>query len=170
VANSPDVLATTITGDSDIVQLLEAVLGVACEDLDSAPQTGSLHRVRTWLFSLQSPPAAAPDKELLFSAPGESLECVEIARRIRAFAANGTPFDRQAVLLRNVEQYQPLLEEALRRAAIPAYFSRGAARPDPAGRAFLALLACAAEGCSASRFAEYLSLGQIPPLDPTGAP
>src|SRR5262249_28718784 len=44
-----------------------------------------------------------------------------------------------------------------------AYFSRGIARPDPAGRAFLALLACAAERCSASRFAEYLSLGQVPP-------
>ena len=35
--------------------------------------------------------------------------------------------------------------------------------PDPGGRAFLALLACAAERCSASRFAEYLSLGQVPP-------
>jgi CRISPR/Cas system-associated exonuclease Cas4 (RecB family) len=58
----------------------------------------------------------------------------------------------------------------LRRAAIPGYFSRGVARPDPAGRAFLALLACAADKCSASRFAEYLSLGQLPPLDDTGAP
>jgi len=58
----------------------------------------------------------------------------------------------------------------LRRASIPAYFSRGTARPNPSGRAFLALLACASEGCSASRFAEYLSLGQIPPLDSNGAP
>ena len=55
-----------------------------------------------------------------------------------------------------------MLEDALRRARIPAYFSRGTARPDPGGRAFLALLACAAEKCSASRFAEYLSLGQLP--------
>ena len=67
-----------------------------------------------------------------------------------------------AILLRNPERYQPVIEDALRRAAIPAYFSRGTARPDPAGRAFLALLACAAEKCSASRFAEYLSLGQVP--------
>jgi hypothetical protein len=66
-----------------------------------------------------------------------------------------------AILLRSPERYQPLVEEALRRAAIPAYFSRGVARPDPAGRAFLALLACAGEGCSATRFAEYLSLGQV---------
>ena len=39
------------------------------------------------------------------------------------------------------------------------------ARPDAAGRAFLALLACAEEGLSASRFAEYLSLGQMPDGD-----
>lgn len=75
-----------------------------------------------------------------------------------------------AVLLRNVDQYQPLLEEALRRAAVPGYFSRGVARPDPSGRAFLALLACAGEGCTASRFAEYLSLGQLPEIDEKGAP
>ncbi len=35
-------------------------------------------------------------------------------------------------------------------------------RPHPAGRAFLALLACALDGCSATKFAEYLSLGQVP--------
>ena len=67
-----------------------------------------------------------------------------------------------AILLRNPDRYQPVIEDALRRAKIPAYFSRGTARPDPGGRAFLALLACAAEKCPASRFAEYLSLGQVP--------
>src|SRR5262249_26715607 len=71
-----------------------------------------------------------------------------------------------AILLRAPDRYQPMVEEALRRAAIPAYFSRGTARPDPAGRAFLALLACAAEKVSASRFAEYMSLGQIPQNEP----
>ena len=167
VEKSPDVLATTITGEE---QSVASVLGVAPEDLDRTPATTTLDRVRAWLFSSEQPPAAPPDPELLFSAPGESLECVEIARRIRALAGHGTPFDRIAILLRNVEQYQPLLEEALRRAAIPGYFSRGAARPDPAGRAFLALLACAGDGCSASRFAEYLSLGQLPPVDQNGAP
>jgi RecB family exonuclease len=63
-----------------------------------------------------------------------------------------------------------LIEEALRRAGVPGYFPRGTARPDPAGRAFLALLACAAEGCPASRFAEYLSLAQVPKLSAAGAP
>jgi ATP-dependent helicase/nuclease subunit B len=167
IEKSPWVLATAITGDE---QTIQALVHVTPESLDDKAPESTLDRVRYWLFSPQQPPAAPPDPQLLFSAPGENLECVEIARRIRALAEQGVNFDRIAILLRNVEQYQPLVEEALRRAAIPAYFSRGVARPDPAGRAFLALLACAAEGCSASRFAEYLSLGQVPPVDQNGAP
>jgi hypothetical protein len=50
----------------------------------------------------------------------------------------------------------------LSRAGVPAWFDRGTRRPHPAGRACLALLACAGEGLSAARFAEYLSLGQVP--------
>jgi len=166
---SPSVFATAISDDYAI-RSLERILGVRPENLDNTPATATLDRVRTWLFSSDPPPSAPPDSALLFSAPGESFECIEIARRIRALAEQGTPFDRVAILLRNVDPYQPLIEEALRRAGIDHYFSRGAARPDPAGRAFLALLACASEDCSASRFAEYLSLGQTPPLDPNGAP
>jgi CRISPR/Cas system-associated exonuclease Cas4 (RecB family) len=130
----------------------------------------TLDRIRQSLFAESAPPAGDPDETLdYFSAAGESLECVEIARRIRKSAAEGAPFDRMAILLRSPERYQPLVEEALRRAAVPAHFSRGVARPDPAGRAFLALLACAGERCSATRFAEYLSLGQAPRIDrPTG--
>lgn len=169
VGRSPSVLATAITGD-DAIQSLERILGVKAENIDTTAPTTTLDRVRTWLFSSDPPPSAPPDPSLLFSAPGESFECVEIARRIRALADRGTPFDRMAILLRNIDAYQPLVEEALRRAGIGHYFSRGAARPDPAGRAFLALLACAAESCSASRFAEYLSLGQTPPLDAGGSP
>jgi hypothetical protein len=45
---------------------------------------------------------------------------------------------------------------------VPAWFHRGTRRPDPAGRALLALLACADEELSARRFAEYVSLGQVP--------
>ncbi len=169
VQRSPSVLATATSSDDDI-RSLERILEVPAVNLDNTPPTATLDRVRTWLFSSDPPPSAPPDPSLLFSAPGESFECVEIARRIRALAERGTPFDRIAILLRNVDQYQPLIEEALRRAGVDHYFSRGAARPDPAGRAFLALLACASEGCSASRFAEYLSLGQVPPLDADGAP
>src|SRR4029450_13822938 len=47
-------------------------------------------------------------------------------------------------------------------AKVPGWFSRGTRRPLPAGRAFLALLACASERLSASRFAEYLSFAQVP--------
>ena len=169
VEQSPNVFATATTGDH-ATQSLERILGVASENIDHTPPTRTLDRVRTWLFSPDPPPSAPADPALLFSAPGESFECVEIARRIRALAAQGTPFDRIAILLRNVGAYQPLVEEALRRAGVPQYVSRGAARPDPAGRAFLALLACASESCSASRFAEYLSLDQTPPLDADGSP
>jgi CRISPR/Cas system-associated exonuclease Cas4 (RecB family) len=177
IEQSPDVQTSVISGAgasacqlSEDERALATLLNVTSEDLDTTPPATTLDRVRTWLFSPDQPPTAPPDPELLFSAAGENLECVEIARRIRALAAQGTAFDRIAILLRNVEQYQPLVEEALRRAAIPGYFSRGAARPDPTGRAFLALLACASNGCSASRFAEYLSLGQLPPVDQNGAP
>jgi ATP-dependent helicase/nuclease subunit B len=170
VKRSPAVFATAISDDDAALQSLERILQTARENLDAAPPTTTLDRVRAWLFSSGPPPSAPPDASLLFSAPGESFECVEIARRVRALAAQGTPFDRIAILLRNVDPYQPLIEEALRRAGIDHYFSRGAARPDPAGRAFLALLACASDGCSASRFAEYLSLGQVPPLNADGSP
>jgi CRISPR/Cas system-associated exonuclease Cas4 (RecB family) len=170
IEHSPSVFATAISDDDSAIRSLERMLRASPADLDSAEPANTLDRVRTWLFSSAEPPSAPPDPSLLFSAPGESFECVEIARRIRKFAGEGTPFDRIAILLRNVDPYQALIEEALRRAGVDHYFSRGAARPDPAGRAFLALLACAGDGCSASRFAEYLSLGQIPPLDVNGAP
>src|SRR5262249_53774474 len=49
-------------------------------------------------------------------------------------------------------------------------FARGAVRPDPAGRAFYSLLCCAAERLSAQRFAEYLSLSQVPVATDEGAP
>ncbi|HUD98045.1 MAG TPA: PD-(D/E)XK nuclease family protein [Bryobacteraceae bacterium] len=146
-------------------EVLEAILRPS--GAGSQPAT-TLDRIRQSLFVPTSVPDNEPDQSLdYFSAAGESLECVEIVRRIHQAAADGTPFDRMAMLLRSPERYQPLVEEALRRAGIPAYFSRGVARPDPSGRAFLALLACASEGCSATRFAEYLSLGQTPPLDRT---
>jgi ATP-dependent helicase/DNAse subunit B len=98
----------------------------------------------------------------IFSASGEALECAEIARHILLAARDGIAFDATAVLLREPEKYQPLVAEALRRGRIPAYFSRGTRAPDPAGRALLALLRCAEENYSATRFAEYLSLGQMP--------
>jgi ATP-dependent helicase/DNAse subunit B len=168
---SQAVMATAHPKDAVAMGALEAALGVKAQVVEADPNVSGLEHVRRHLFSIEQPPAAAYDQSVdVFSAPGEGLEAVEIARRTFLLTETGVPFDRVAVLLRSPERYQPLLEEAFRRANIPAYFTRGSARPDPAGRAFLALLACASEKCSASRFAEYLSLGQTPANDSSGAP
>jgi ATP-dependent helicase/nuclease subunit B len=142
---------------------MEQALGIVAEDLDAVPVASAIEHLRRYLFCDETP--APPDGDScleMFSAPGEGLEAVEAARRILRLAREGVPFDRIAILLRSPERYQPMFEESLRRARIPAYFSRGSTRPDAGGRAFLALLLCGAEKCSASRFAEYLSLGQVP--------
>lgn len=168
---SPAVLAIARSDDAETIGALSRRLGAIPDHVPPSDGHDALTQLGRYLFSPGRPPAGEFDGTVaFFSAPGEALECVEIARRIHQFARDGVPFDDVAVLLRNAERYQPLIEEALRRAGIPAYFSGGVARPDPAGRAFLALLACASEGCSASRFAEYLSLGQVPPLDDAGGP
>jgi ATP-dependent helicase/nuclease subunit B len=127
------------------------------------PPTGDLQRLQRYLFSPEPPPAAVQrGAVVLFSAPGEGRECIEIARWALDEAAAGVPFDLMAVLLRDPATYTPHLETALARAGIPAYFALGTSRPDPAGRAFLTLLDCALERFSAGRFAEYLAYGQVP--------
>lgn len=175
-AASPAVLVTVVDGDEgteDAVRELAARGGVArapAQASDGADDS-DLAQARTFLFAPAAPPARARRGDvLLFSAPGEARETVEIARRILDEAAAGTRFDEIAVLLRAPDVYASLLQTALDRAGIPAWFARGSARPDPAGRAFLALLDCALEKLSARRFAEYLSLGQVPSLDAAGAP
>jgi CRISPR/Cas system-associated exonuclease Cas4 (RecB family) len=156
---APTVVAAVTSGEDR----LQSILGVVAENLDGAAKHSSLGHLRAHLFSVSPPAVKQRDAGFeIFSAPGEGLEAVEIARRILRLARERVPFDSMAILLRSPERYQPMIEDALRRAGVPAYFSRGTARPDPGGRAFLALLACAAEKCSASRFAEYLSLGQVP--------
>jgi ATP-dependent helicase/nuclease subunit B len=140
-------------------------------EASSPPATGdaaalaptALDRLRRHVFDAEPPPVGAGDDTvLLFSAPGEGREAVEIARRLLDEAARGVPFDDMAVLVRAPHTYLSLLEHALDRAGIPAWYHRGTRRPDPAGRAFLALMTCAEEGLSARRFAEYVSLGQVP--------
>jgi CRISPR/Cas system-associated exonuclease Cas4 (RecB family) len=125
---------------------------------------GDLDRLRRYLFTSAAPEGQRPgDGSLeLFSAPGEGRESVEIARRILKEAARGVRFDEMAIFVRSPHSYFGLLEHALRRANVPAWFDRGTRRPHPTGRAFLAVLACAAERLSAARFAEYLSLAQVP--------
>jgi CRISPR/Cas system-associated exonuclease Cas4 (RecB family) len=172
---APDVLATVPAGDEQSLRYLREALGVAAEaaaiTIDDPARAPSLRRLQTYLFAEGPAPIGTLDGDVTFlSAPGESRECVEIARLAQQEAARGVPFDRMAILLRAPQPYRAHLEESLRRAGIPAHFARGSVRPDAGGRAFVALLACGAEKLSARRFAEYLSLGQLP--DPTieGAP
>ena len=170
-ASSPAVLATVPLGDEQTAGAI-ATLG-AVERVPAAPVAADscLARLRHFLFSPSEPPRGDVDEQVcFFSAPGEGRECVEIARWVLDEARRGVRFDEMAILLRTPETYAGLLEVALRRAGVPAFFCRGTRRPDPSGRAFLALLACAAEGLSARRFAEYLSLGQVPAADRSQGP
>lgn len=172
-ARSPHVLATVPAGDERSRRNLEAALGVvaARDGAWSARIPAGLRRTQEHLFDdAVIEPAPPSDEVSVLSAPGESRECVELARLVRREAARGVPFDRMAILLRAPSRYRAHVEEALRRAKIPAHFASGSVRPDPSGRAFLALLSCAAEGLSARRFAEYLSLGEVPDATPTGEP
>jgi ATP-dependent helicase/nuclease subunit B len=156
-----DVLATVPYGDASAAYFESRGAQV---EFPGTRQQGDLGFLRRFLFTSDTPPAErALDGSLhFFSAPGEGREAIEIARRILAEAARGVPFDEMAIFVRATPNYFGLLEHALRRADVPGWFDRGTRRPHPTGRAFLALLACAAEHLSAARFAEYLSLGQVP--------
>jgi hypothetical protein len=176
---APEILATVPTADTPTLKRILVDLEWPIEDQDQASTTGesragetTLENLQRNLFSRSARPIAA-DRDTgvdIFSGPGEDRECIEIARRVLARAREGVPFEHMAVLLRSPEEYRASLEEAFDRAAIPAHFAHGARRPDPAGRAFYALLKCAGEGLSARRFAEYLSLAQVPDPTPDGAP
>lgn len=171
VARAPQALAVSPAGDEGSNRRLARALGTAAEALP-APQTESaLSRLQWQLFSTgDALSGTSEDSVQLLSAPGESRECVEIARQILRAAAEGCAFDRMAILLRSHDKYTAHLQEALRRAQIPAYFTGGTLAPDPSGRALLALLECARENLSARRFAEYLSLGVVPDVTDEGSP
>ncbi len=166
---APAVFATAARGDERTIAHLEGAIGCKAIEAEDSNQTSSLESLKRHLFEDSSgDPAELDDSVKLTSWPGEARECVEIARFIQHEAATGVAFDRIAIFLRSPAEYGSHLEEAFRRADIPAYFARGTSRPDAAGRALLALLACKAEGLSARRFAEYISLAQVPvPSDAT---
>ncbi len=169
IQQSPKALITIPSGDSRTIAKLHD-RGVDAELLQDS-QHDDLGHLTRYLFSPEPPPERDRSGELVwFSAPGEGRECVEIARRLLKEASRGVRFDEMAILVRAPQQYLGVLEHALSRSRIPAYFDRGTRRPHPAGRAFLALLSCAVEKFSAKRFAEYLSLAQVPNLDASGQP
>ena len=167
VRQSPRVMITVPAGDAYTVTQLEK-RGARIQVIEETGHN-DLTQLARYLFSTEPPPERARTGELVwFSAPGEGRECVEIARRILKEAERGVRFDEMAIVIRSTQQYIGLLEHALARAGIPSYFERGTRRPDPAGRAFLAVLSCATENFSAKRFAEYLSLAQVPSLNDSG--
>jgi ATP-dependent helicase/DNAse subunit B len=162
-----DVLATAHDRDKESLDRWSGILDVKPASISTAENDSALSKLRSHVFRTDSPSNGELDDSVHFiSATDESRECVEIARSILAASNRGVPFDHMAVVLRNPDLYQPLLEDALRRARIPGFYTRGTRRPNPAGRALLALLACASEKLSATRFSEYLSLGQIPDTEP----
>jgi len=175
IRSAKRVVATVPAGDGRTLAALSQLAtfepatnepGTSGQGVVERSTASALQRLQTFLFSKGAPPRGETDETVrLFSAPGEGRECVEIARRVLDEAAHGVRFDEMAVVLRAPQTYVGLLEHAFLRAGIPAWFDRGTRRPDPSGRAFLALLACAEEDLSARRFAEYLSLGQVPSPD-----
>jgi hypothetical protein len=168
-AKSPAVFATVVDGDG---RTRSALSGIAEEYTFGPAKTAtSLERLQHYVFG-NTPDSSYPEdgKVQFFSAPGEGRECVEISRRIQDAARTGVAFDDIGIALRSPQTYAPLVEAALERAGISAYFARGARRPDASGRALIALLLCGEEGLSAKRFAEYLSLGQVPDPEEHGAP
>ena len=167
IQQSPQVMITVPAGDASAMSQLEK-RGVRLQIIEEA-EPNDLTQLARYLFSKEPPPERTRTGELVwFSAPGEGRECVEIARRILKEAERGVRFDEMAIVLRSTQQYIGLLEHTLARAGVPAYFDRGTRRPDPTGRAFLAILSCATDNFSAKRFAEYLSLAQVPSLDGSG--
>ncbi len=170
-SQSSEVMTTAHTRNEEAIRVFADILNVAPTLVQHDKEPTALDRLRQHVFEIAAPPPASMDTNVEFiSATDENRECVEIARSILAAAKSGVSFDRMAVLLRNPGLYQPLLEDSFRRAGIQAFFTHGTQRPNPGGRALLALLACASEQLSASRFSEYLSLGQVPDPQKPGEP
>jgi len=154
IARSPEVLATVPDGDVFARDALVALGGTieAREIADFSLPASDLDCLRRYVFTIERPAIRERAGDVgLFSAPGEGREAVEIVRRALDEAARGVPFDEMAVFLRAPQQYLGLIEHACARGDVPVYFDRGTRRPDPAGRAFVALLTCAVDGLSASR-------------------
>lgn len=153
-------------GDTRAVELLQhAGLSVQSDAPDEGLFDNALQRLQRHLFEEQAQKGDDDPAVTILSAPGEARECVELSRQVLWAAEDGIAFDRIAVLPRRGSSYHSYLSEAFRRAGIPAHFTHQARRPDPAGRALLCLLGCRAEGLSAERFAEYLSLQVVPRTD-----
>lgn len=168
LSRAPGALATVPSGDETALRALESIAARPAKNVVDPVDSSSLVRLKKYLFAEEAPVNEPDDSVRMYSAPGEGRESVEIARFILDEARAGRRFDDIAVFVRAPASYTSHLQTAFRRAGIPPYFARGTLRLDPAGRAFLALLNCAAEGISAHRFAEYLSFAQVPNPNQSG--
>jgi hypothetical protein len=134
VAAAGSALITMPAGDAAASDLAQRV-GIAVEPVAEAGEAGTIGRLRTHLFTTGAVPVEGGNGDVqVFSAPGEGREAVEIARRVLTEASRGISFDQMAILVRAPQQYLGLLEHALARAEVPAWFDRGTRRPDPARR------------------------------------
>ncbi|MDP7693419.1 MAG: hypothetical protein QGG89_16400, partial [Vicinamibacterales bacterium] len=103
--------ATVPAGDARTLAALGGLPLATRASIDEPSQHAQpLMRVRQRLFETIAPdeapsPLAASEDVSLFSAPGETRECVEIARAVQEQARFGVPFDRMAVLLRAPQLY-----------------------------------------------------------------
>jgi hypothetical protein len=87
-SRSPDMLVTAPANDAVTLARLRSGLGAEIVDLDSAAsqpglnhrENGSLLRLQRHIFNdvAAAPQARLDDQVVIFSAPGESRECVEI--------------------------------------------------------------------------------------------
>jgi ATP-dependent helicase/nuclease subunit B len=124
----------------------------------------ALERLQKLLFveGMQEQPAEPDDSLRFLSAPGESLEAVEIARLILQEAARGVRFQEMAVLLHEPAAYSSHLASAFDRAGIPAFFLEGVPRIDPAARALGLLLDLLDANLDRAQVAEFLTTARIP--------
>lgn len=135
------------------------------ESVEGQWQAGtSLSRVQRSLFAESAQGQVAPlDSSVHFlSAPGESLEAVEIARLVLEEAARGIRFQDMAVLMREPGAYTTHLASAFDRAGISAYFLEGVPGIDPAARALGLLLDLLEADLDRAQVAEFLTTARIP--------
>jgi len=131
---------------------------------------GALARLQRHLFEGDAESeAAADDSVVVLSAPGESRECVEIARRCLHLAATGVRSTGSPCCCARPTNTartstRPSAARAFRRTSRAAPCSRSRRSRVPRARRVRA------ERLSARRFAEYLSLGEVPDATAAGEP
>src|SRR5262249_3487962 len=111
IAGAGSILAVINSRDESTVAFFETTTRTSAEHLGNAGAS-ALDRLRQHVFSMTVPPRDEVDSTLEFrSATDEARECVEIARSILGAADAAVPFDNIAILLRNPDTYQPLVED-----------------------------------------------------------